>query len=119
MKIKIFNYSINITKNRSKYKSKYKNWKRKIFRSPQNFDAPNAPKGYRHRWIRLESLQDTIPTRSKSAISIVKPKKGEKNKYPIIDEGVFKGYIGIGGLILARIPEGIFKMRDNYMKGRA
>tara|TARA_R100001460_G_scaffold8325_2_gene20713 strand:+ start:341 stop:688 length:348 start_codon:yes stop_codon:yes gene_type:complete len=115
MKIKIFNYTINITKNRSKYK----NWKRRIFRSPQDFDAPNAPKGYRHRWIRIESLEDTIPERSKSAISIVKPKKGEKNKYPIIDEGVFKGYIGIGGLILARIPERIFKMRDNYMKGRA
>jgi hypothetical protein len=35
-------------------------------------------------------------------------------KYPIIAEGQYQGFIGIGGLVLARIPEEILKQRNEY-----
>ena len=44
MKIKIFNYTIKISKNRGKYN--------KTWSPPDSIDAPQAPEGYRYRWIR-------------------------------------------------------------------
>ena len=38
MKIKIFNYTIKITKNRGKYKKKWS--------PPDSLDAPEAPEGF-------------------------------------------------------------------------
>ena len=32
----------------------------------------------------------------------------------MIEEGKYKGMIGVGGLVLARIPEEIAKARDDY-----
>ena len=41
---------------------------------------------------------------------MVKAKRG----YPEIEEGRFKGHIGVGGLILAKIPTSIFKERMRW-----
>jgi hypothetical protein len=34
--------------------------------------------------------------------------------FPAIEQGRYKGNIGVGGLVLARIPEEIAKQRDAY-----
>ena len=34
--------------------------------------------------------------------------------YPIIEDGKYKGVIGVGGLLLARVPEEIAKQRSEY-----
>jgi hypothetical protein len=34
--------------------------------------------------------------------------------YPIVDDGKYKGVIGVGGLVLARVPEEIAKSRQEY-----
>ena len=36
--------------------------------------------------------------------------------YPIITEGKYAGLVGVGGLVLARIPEEIVKSRSEYFK---
>ena len=36
--------------------------------------------------------------------------------YPTISEGRYAGLIGVGGLVLARIPEEIVKSRSEYFK---
>ena len=36
------------------------------------------------------------------------------HKYPIIKDGNYSGCIGIGGLVLARIPNEILKQRSEY-----
>jgi hypothetical protein len=36
--------------------------------------------------------------------------------YPVIAEGKYAGLIGVGGLVLARIPEEIVKSRSEYFK---
>jgi hypothetical protein len=38
--------------------------------------------------------------------------------YPVISEGKHAGLIGVGGLVLARIPEEIVESRQEYFSGR-
>ena len=38
--------------------------------------------------------------------------------YPILDEGKYKGVIGVGGLLLAKVPTEIAKQRQEYMTNR-
>ena len=38
--------------------------------------------------------------------------------YPVLDEGKYKGVIGVGGLLLAKVPEEIAKQRQEYMANR-
>ena len=38
--------------------------------------------------------------------------------YPVLDEGKYKGVIGVGGLLLAKVPEEIAQQRQAYMAGR-
>jgi len=94
MKINLFNYTITIKKKKRKQpKKSYGKF---------GLDAPVAPYGYRHRWIRQETLE--APSIKKSAFKLVKAKE-YKQSFPTVEEGRFKGCIGLGGLILARIPE--------------
>jgi hypothetical protein len=39
-----------------------------------------------------------------------------QNDYPVISEGKHAGLIGIGGLVLARIPEEILRSRAEYFR---
>ena len=38
--------------------------------------------------------------------------------YPILEEGKYKGVIGVGGLLLAKVPVEIAKQRQEYMTNR-
>jgi hypothetical protein len=38
--------------------------------------------------------------------------------YPVLDEGKYKGVIGVGGLLLAKVPNEIAKQRQDYMTRR-
>ncbi len=88
---------------RSKTESK------KVWTPPTSLDAPPAPKGYRHQWIRAEILghQDT---------SIVRADEYPDQDFPSMNEGRYAGMIGVGGLLLARIPEEIALQIDEYYK---
>ncbi len=39
-----------------------------------------------------------------------------ENEYPFIPEGKYAGLIGVGGLVLARIPEEIARSRAEYFR---
>jgi len=93
MRINLFNYTITIKKKKRKQpKKSYGKF---------GLHAPVAPDGYLHRWIRQEGIKTSHI--KKSAINLVKAKE-YKQSFPTVKEGRFKGYIGIGGLILARMP---------------
>jgi len=85
---------------------------------PSSLDAPPAPDGFRHRWIRAESLgfQDTknISGRLRSGYELVRADEYKDSDYPVVTEGKYKGTIGVGGLLLARIPEELAKQRIDY-----
>ena len=92
----------------------------KVWTPPSSLDAPKAPNGYRHRWIRVETMgfDDTknVQGKLRSGWELVRADEYPGSEYPIITEGKYKGMIGVGGLVLARIPEEIAKSRDEYFR---
>jgi hypothetical protein len=50
----------------------------------------------------------------RSGWELVRADEYPGSQYPVITEGKYKGLIGVGGLVLARIPEEIAKQRDAY-----
>ena len=89
----------------------------KVWTPPSSLDAPPAPKGFRHRWIRVESIgfQDTknISARLREGYELVRADQYPDSDYPVVDSGKYAGVIGVGGLLLARIPEELAKQRTD------
>ena len=92
----------------------------KVWTPPSSLDAPKAPDGYRHRWIRVETMgfDDTknVQGKLRTGWELIRADEYPGSEYPIITEGKYKGMIGVGGLVLARIPEEIAKSRDEYFR---
>ena len=90
----------------------------KVWTPPSALDAPPAPDGYRHRWIRAESMgQDDSRNMSgkiRSGWDLVRSDEYPDEDYPTVAEGKHAGVIGVGGLLLARIPEELAKQREAY-----
>jgi len=90
----------------------------KVWTPPSSLDAPKAPTGFRHRWIRVETMgfDDTknVQGKIRSGWELVRADEYPGSEYPVVPEGKYKGMIGVGGLVLARIPEEIAKQRDAY-----
>lgn len=94
----------------------------KVWTPPSSLDAPPAPSGFRHRWIRAESLgfDDTknISGRLRSGYELVRADEYPDHEYPSVKDGKYAGVIGVGGLVLARVPEEIAKSREEYFARR-
>ena len=95
----------------------------KVWVHPSALDAPPAPDGFRYRWIRAESVgfQDTknISGRLREGYELVRAEEVENaSDYPVVEEGKYKGVVGVGGLLLAKVPEEIAKQRQDYMTNR-
>ena len=92
----------------------------RVWTPPSSLDAPKAPDGYRHRWIRVETMgfDDTknVQGKLRSGWELIRADEYPGSEYPVITEGKYKGMIGVGGLVLARIPEEIAKSRDEYFR---
>ena len=90
----------------------------KEYKPPSSLDAPPAPDGFRHRWIRAESMgfNDTknIHGRLRSGYELVRADEYDSEQYPVVLDGKYAGVIGVGGLLLARIPEELAQSRMDY-----
>ena len=90
----------------------------KEYKPPSSLDAPPAPDGFRHRWIRAESMgfNDTknIHGRLRSGYELVRADEYDSEQYPVVLDGKYAGVIGVGGLLLARIPEELAQARMDY-----
>ena len=96
----------------------------KVWVPPSSLDAPPAPDGFRYRWIRAESLgfddSKNIQGRLRSGYELVRAEEVENaSDYPVVDTGKYKGVIGVGGLLLAKVPDEIAAARTAYVKKRA
>ena len=89
-----------------------------VWTPPSSLDAPPAPDGYHHRWIRAESMgfDDTknMAGKLRSGYELVRADEYPDTDYPAIDTGKYKGVIGVGGLLLARISLELVKSRKEY-----
>ena len=99
-----------------------KNERPKVWTPPSSLDAPPAPDGFRHRWIRAESVgfDDTknVSGKLRSGWEFVRADEYPDSNYPQVKDGKYAGVIGVGGLVLARIPEEIAKSREEYFAKR-
>tara|TARA_R100000278_G_scaffold28601_1_gene26046 strand:+ start:3150 stop:3620 length:471 start_codon:yes stop_codon:yes gene_type:complete len=91
---------------------------------PSSLDAPPAPQGFVHRWIRTELMgqEDTgnVSKKLREGWEFVRSEEIQNklgdHSYPVIQKGQYQGLIGVGGLVLARIPEEIVEQRKQYFK---
>ena len=92
----------------------------KTWTPPSSLDAPPAPDGFRHRWIRAEvvGFDDTknMSGKIRSGWELVRADEYPESKYPSVKDGKYAGVIGVGGLLLARIPEEIAKSREEFFR---
>ena len=111
-------------KRTSRSSSETKSVRNKPWTPPSSLDAPPAPKGFVHRWIRTEFMgqEDTgnVSKKLREGWEFVRAEE-IKNKlgdhdYPVIRKGQYQGLIGGGGLVLARIPDEIVAHRKQYFK---
>ena len=90
----------------------------KVWVNSSHLDAPKCPNGFRQRWIRYETMgqDDTknITSKLRQGWELVRADAYPDLNYPAIESGRYKGYIGVGGLVLARIPEELARQRDAH-----
>ena len=91
---------------------------KKVWSPPSSLDAPPAPTGFRHRWVRAESLgfNDTknVSGRIRQGYELVRADEYPDSDYPVVEDGKYAGVIGVGGLVVTRVPEEIAKQRQDY-----
>ena len=99
--------------------SRDKATRRKPWAPPSSLDAPPAPSGFIHRWIRAETLgqedNKNLSARLREGFELVRGDAYDA-EYPTVQEGKYQGVIGVGGLLLAKIPTEIVEERMNYFR---
>ncbi len=103
--------------------SRARNSRPVVWKPPSNLDAPPAPEGYQHRWLRTELMgaSDTksLSSRLREGFELVRADEYPDFEAPTIENGKHAGVIGVGGLLLARIPIDIVRQRAAYYSNRA
>ena len=96
--------------------------KRTPWSPKSNLDAPPAPDGYKHRWIRAETrgYNDTknISAKMREGWELVRKDEYPDFEAPVVDSGKYEGVFGVGGLLLARIPVETVAERTDYFSQR-
>ena len=97
--------------------------KKTVWTPPSSLDAPPAPDGYHHRWIRSETMgfDDTknMAGKLRSGYELVRADEYPETDYPTINDGKYQGVIGVGGLLLARISTELVQSRKEYFENLA
>ena len=92
--------------------------RRKPWAPPSSLDAPPAPAGFKHRWIRAEVVgqldNKNVSARLREGWEFVRADEYPSEEWPQLDSGKYEGVIAVGGLMLARIPEEIVEERNAY-----
>ena len=90
---------------------------------PTMLDAPPAPEGYNHRWIRAEVRgfddRKNISARLREGYELARQDEYPDFEAPVVDSGKYEGVLGVGGLLLARIPLETVQERSAYFEERS
>jgi len=94
-----------------------------VWKPPSTLDAPPAPEGFAHRWLRTEinGLDDrkNLTARLREGYALVRADEYPDWDLPSIQDGKHAGVISVGGLVLGRIPIDLAKQRDEYYRQQA
>ena len=98
--------------------SRSKSERPKVWQRSNNLDTPPAKDGYRYKWIRAEvqGYQDTRNVTGKLRDGYELVRADEFPNYPVVEDGKYKGIIGVGGLLLGRIPEEFAEQRNAHYR---
>lgn len=103
--------------------SRSKNARRKPWTPPSRLDAPPAPPGYKHRWIRAQAggMDDrtNVSGKLREGYELVRGEEYPDYHVPTVEDGRHAGVISVGGLLLARIPEETADERNAHYRDRA
>jgi hypothetical protein len=106
--------------------SREKTARRKPWAPPSRLDAPPPPAGYKYRWIRAEiqGFEDkqNVYTALREGYELVRKEElpeEYQETMPAVEEGRNAGVVGVGGLLLAKIPVETIDERNAYYKQRA
>lgn len=98
--------------------SREKASRRKPWTPPSSLDAPPAPEGFVHRWIRESVMgfddKKNLSARLREGFELVRADEYPGYQAPTIQDGRHAGVIGVGGLLLARFPIETKQERDAY-----
>ena len=87
---------------------------------PSALDAPPAPDGYKHLWIResVRGFDDykNISGKLREGWELVRADEYPDWELPTIEDGKHAGVIGVGGLLLARMPVETIEERNAYYR---
>jgi len=87
---------------------------------PSMLEAPDAPPGFHQRWIRESAGGHADSTNmSKRIREGYEPVRAEEHPEfasPTIQDGQHAGVIGVGGLVLAKIPTETVDQRNAYYR---
>ena len=90
------------------------------WKPPSMLDAPPAPEGYKHRWIRecVMGFDDrkNVSSRSREGYELVRGEEYPDFDIPTVEDGKHAGVIGVGGLLLARVPLEVVDERQSYFR---
>ena len=88
------------------------------WRPPNNLEAPPAPDGFKHRWLRASARgyedNQNIIGRLRQGYVLVRADEYPDWDLPTQEDGKHAGVIGIGGLLLARVPLEVVAARNKY-----
>ena len=103
-------------------KTREKTAARKPWAPPSMLDAPPAPDGYKHRWIRAETRgfddRKNISAKMREGWELVRQDEYPNFESPVVETGKYEGVFGVGGLMLARIPVETIAERTAYFAKR-
>ena len=99
-----------------------KSVRRKPWAPPSMLDARPAPDGFKHRWIRAETRgfndSKNISAKMREGWELVRKDEYPDFEAPVVDSGKYEGVFGVGGLLLARIPNETVAERTDYFSQR-
>ena len=97
--------------------------RRKPWQPPSMLDAPTAPAGYAFRWIRESTRgnddKSNMSKRIREGYEPVRAEDYPEFQAPTVENGIHAGVIGVGGLILAKVPIEIAAERTAYFENEA
>ena len=90
----------------------------KPWQPPSMLDAPTPPDGYIYRWLResMVGVEDkaNMSKRIREGWEPVRAEEHPEFEAPTVEDGRHAGVIGVGGLVLAKMPIETVEQRRAY-----
>ena len=114
---------VKIDRTKRASETREKTERKRSWTRPSDLDAPLPPPGYRHRWIRVQAggMDDSknVAGKLREGYELVRAEEYPEFVAPSIQNGIHAGVIGVGDVMLARIPDEIAEQRKAHYEQRA